>query len=204
MTLAVIGAGFGRTGTLSLKQALDQLGLGPCHHMEEVLKHPQRQVGLWNAALAGTPDWAAIFQGYQSAVDWPTAAFWRELAALYPYAKVILSTRSAERWFESISGTILALLSSPEKWPPHVRPVFEMAARAVGRSLPGDLDRETLIAAFDAHLAAVKASIPPARLLVFDVKDGWKPLCRFLGKPLPAMPFPRTNAKEEFWTLVQG
>ncbi len=205
MALKVVGGGLGRTGTMSLKLALEQLGLGPCHHMEEVLKDPVRQVPLWNAAIQGKPDWNAIFAGYNSAVDWPTAAFWRELAASYPQAKVILTVRGAESWYESISGTILALMSMPEQWPPPIRPVFEMATKIVReRSFPGGLDRDQIIQTFNAHVDAVKTAIPAERLLVYEVKEGWGPLCEFLGEPVPSTPFPKTNSKEEFWNLVNG
>jgi len=102
MTLSVFSAGFGRTGTMSLKLALEELGLGPCHHMDEVLHNGETQIPLWNDACAGRPDFEAIYRGYQSAVDWPTAAYWRELADAYPAAKVILSTRSAESWRASL------------------------------------------------------------------------------------------------------
>jgi hypothetical protein len=204
MTLSVFSAGFGRTGTMSLKLAIEELGLGPCHHMDEVLKNPEEQIPLWNAAYAGRPDFDAIYRGYAAAVDWPTAAYWRELAAHYPEARVILSSRSADSWVNSISQTILAILKAPETWPEPARPWLEMVTDVVvRRSLGGSTDAEGLLAAFRAHEAAVKAAIPPDRLLVFDVREGWEPLCRFLGKPVPATPFPRTNTKEEFFRLVE-
>jgi len=205
MSLAVFSAGFGRTGTLSLKLALEEIGLGPCHHMKEVVEHGETQIPLWNAAYAGRPDFEAIYRGYGSAVDWPTAAYWRELAAAYPEAKVILSTRSADSWCDSFSETILTILMAPEKWPAAAQPWLEMVANVVTRrSLGGRVDRDSLISTFEAHEAAVKASIPPDQLLVFEVREGWEPLCRFLGKPVPASPFPRTNSKEEFFELVKA
>jgi Sulfotransferase domain len=205
MSLAVFSAGFGRTGTMSLKLALEELGFGPCHHMDEVLANGVTQVPLWNAAYAGRPDFEAIYRNYRAAVDWPTAAYWRELAIAYPDAKVILSTRSAESWCNSFSGTILTILLAPETWPEPARPWLEMVTDVVvKRSLGGKTGKEDLIAVFNAHEAAVKATISPERLLVFDVRQGWEPLCRFLGKPVPATPFPRTNSKEEFFELVQA
>jgi len=204
MTLSVFSAGFGRTGTMSLKLALEELGFGPCHHMDEVLKNPEAQIPLWNAAYAGQPDFEVIYRGYTAAVDWPTAAYWRELAAYYPEARIILSSRSAESWVNSISQTILTILNAPETWPEPARPWLEMVTDVVvRRSLGGRTDPEGLLAAFRAHEAAVKAAIPPERLLVFDVRQGWEPLSRFLGKPVPATPFPRTNTKEEFFRLVE-
>jgi hypothetical protein len=204
MILEVVGAGVGRTGTYSLKLALEELGFGPCHHMEEVLKDPSRQIPLWSAAAEGKPDWEAIFQGYNSAVDWPTAAFWPELAAACPAAKVVLTTRNAERWYQSYSETILKFLSTANEAPPHLRAWFEMAFAVTARSgFGGKTTRDDIIKAFEDHEKTVRNSIPPDRLLAYEVKDGWEPLCRFLGKPVPSVPFPSSNNREEFWELVQ-
>lgn len=204
MTLSVFSAGFGRTGTMSLKLALEELGFGPCHHMDEVLHNGETQIPLWNEAYAGRPDFNAIYRGYRSAVDWPTAAFWRELSVAYPGARVILSTRSAESWCASFSGTILSVLNAPETWTENARPWLEMVVDVVvNRSLGGKTGPDDLIAAFNMQEAAVKAAISPDRLLVFDVRQGWEPLCEFLGRPAPSSPFPRTNSKEEFFELVR-
>jgi len=204
MTLEVFSAGFGRTGTMSLKLALEELGFGPCHHMDEVLANGETQIALWNEAYAGRPDFEAIYRGYRAAVDWPTAAYWRELAAAYPDAKVLLSSRTPESWAASFSGTILTILAAPETWPEPARPWLEMVTDVViERSLGGKTGQEDLVAAFEAHEAAVKSEIAPERLLVFDVRQGWEPLCRFLGKPVPSTPFPRTNSKEEFFKIVE-
>ncbi len=199
MTLKVIGAGFGRTGTLSLKRALEELGFGPCHHMAEVFKDRAHQVPLWNAALSGKADWNRVFDGFGSAVDWPSAAFWRELAEVYPDAKIILTTRNAENWFDSMSQTIFKLMSTAETAPDDVRPVLEMAANTVVRSLGGGLDRGSAIDCFNAHQEAVRSEIPASRLLVFEAKDGWEPLCRFLEVDVPQHDYPRTNDRAEFW-----
>lgn len=205
MTLKAISAGFGRTGTLSLKLALEELGLGPCHHMKEVLENGPVQVPLWHAVADGKPDFAAIYKGYASAVDWPTAAFWREVAAAYPEAKIILSTRSAEGWYSSFSETILTSLLAKDNWPPPAVPWLTMVYKVViDRSLGGRTDKDGVIAAFHAQEAAVKAAIPASRLLVHQAKDGWEPLCAFLGVPVPATPYPRTNSKEEFFQLMKG
>ncbi|MBI2717464.1 MAG: hypothetical protein HY245_11925 [Rhizobiales bacterium] len=205
MTLNVIGAGVGRTGTMSLKLALEQLGFGPCHHMEEVIKNPPLHVPLWVAAVQGKPDWKAAFQGYNSAVDWPTAAFWRELAAVNPRAKLILTTRSIESWYASFSETIYKLLGGRDQAPPHMRPLLDMAAGVTAKSgFVDGLDRDGIVGTFKGHADAVKKSIPADRLLVFEVKDGWPPLCRFLGRPIPAAPFPKSNNKEEFWDRIKG
>jgi|TARA_R110001606_G_scaffold82838_1_gene189552 hypothetical protein len=199
MTLSVISAGFGRTGTMSLKLALEELGLGPCHHMIEVIHNGEAQVPLWNAALAGKPDYAAIYDGYKSAVDWPSAAFWKELSDAYPEAKIILSSRSAESWYASISETILATVWAPETWPPQATEWFTMVSKVLERSFGDARDKDDLIATFHAHEANVKATIPPERLLVHSAKDGWGPLCAFLEVPVPLTPYPRTNSKEEFF-----
>ena len=199
-TLRIIGAGVGRTGTHSLKLALEHLGFGPCHHMEEVIKNPPVNVPIWAAAVEGKPDWEAAYKGYNSAVDWPTAAFWRELAEAYPKAKVILTVRSAESWYNSFSQTIFALVGSRDKAPPPMQPLLDMAIGVIKKTGFGGKSSQTdLMKAFDDHVIAVKASIPPDRLLVFEVKEGWEPLCKFLGLPVPSMAFPATNKKEEFW-----
>jgi hypothetical protein len=204
MTIEVIGAGVGRTGTYSLKLALEQLGFGPCYHMEEVLKDPARMIPLWNAALAGEPDWQTLFAGYGAAVDWPTAAFWRELAAAYPAAKVVLTARAAESWYQSYSQTIAKFMASANQAPPEVRPWFEMAFGVVRKSgFDDNASKDAVIATYDANLAALRSSLPPERLLVFDVKDGWPPLCTFLAQAVPATPFPRSNNREEFWELAR-
>jgi hypothetical protein len=199
-TIQVIGAGFGRTGTASLKAALEQLGLGPCDHMHENFDHPER-FPLWDAAVlskdVGEPiDWRPLLDGYRAVVDWPGAHFWRELAAVHPEAKVILTVRDPERWYESISATIF--------------PLCEQLKATEGPSLPGDIvvdrtffqrtaDRDYCLEVFREHIAAVQREIAPDRLLVFDVAEGWDPLCAFLGVPVPEHePFPRLNNTEEF------
>ncbi len=199
MTLSVFSAGFGRTGTMSLKLALEQLGFGPCHHMIEVIENGDAQVPLWNEALAGRADFEAIYAGYGAAVDWPTAAFWQELAAAYPDAKVILSSRSAESWYNSISETILATVWDEASWPPPAVEWFRMVSKVLERSFGAAKTKDELIANFLAHEAEVKAAIPADRLLVHSAKDGWDPLCAFLGVPVPDGDYPRTNSKEEFF-----
>ena len=181
MPLSVVSAGFGRTGTMSLMLALEQLGFGPCHHMDEVVANGATQVPLWNDAVGGAPDFEAIYAGYASAVDWPTAAFWRELADAYPQARFVLSSRSPDSWVRSFSETILTVLQDRDHWPPPAREWLEMVTRVViDRSLNGATDAAGLLAAFEAHEAAVKETIPPDRLLVPRAGDGWGPLCAFL------------------------
>jgi hypothetical protein len=205
MTMQVIGAGVGRTGTMSLRLALNQLGLGPCHHMEDVLKNMATQVPLWTDALNGNPNWSAIYSGFESAVDWPTAAFYRELAVEYPEAKFVLSVRSPESWAASFGATIYKALAGKENAPPEKRDWLVMAESIITSSgFPPGLDDDGLMYAFMRHNEMVKATIPANQLLEFEAKDGWEPLCEFLGTAVPDMPFPRTNNREEFWDLVSG
>jgi hypothetical protein len=186
MALNVIGAGLGRTGTYSLKLAINQIGLGLCHHMEEVLHSMATHVPLWSAAAAGKPDWPNIYDGYRSAVDWPTACFFRELVKEYPTAKFVLTRRDPEA-------------------PQEMRAWLQMASEVIAKTgFPLGLDRDELVQRFEAHNEAVKETIPASQLLVFEVKDGWEPLCNFLEVPVPDGDFPRTNHREEFWDRVNG
>jgi hypothetical protein len=203
--MKVIGLGVGRTGTYSLKKALERLGYGPCHHMEEVLQHKTEQVPLWAEAADGRPDWDAIYSGYESAVDWPTAGFARELAAAYPAAKFIVTVRSPESWAESYSATIGKVILMRTQLPPEMLDWLSMGDRVITRTgFPDGLSMPELAEAFKAHTEAVKASVPADQLLVYEVKDGWEPLCEFLGQPVPGDPFPRTNSRIEFWDLLSG
>jgi Sulfotransferase domain len=201
--LEVIGAGFGRTGTLSLKLALERLGFGPCYHMIELIDDPGR-LGLWEAALAGNADWEQIFRGYRATVDWPGVAFWRQLVARYPAAKVILTVRDRDSWYESARDSIYRVSSSP--WPADARgdPRRDFVIRLVWEKQFGGRfeDAEHAMAVFDEHYDAVRREVPADRLLEFHVRDGWQPLCDFLGVPVPDEPFPRTNDRQEFAARV--
>jgi hypothetical protein len=199
MTLKVVGSGLGRTGTLSLKAALNELGFGPCHHMGDVIRDMTTQVPLWKDAIAGCPDWNAIFDGYASAVDWPAASFYRELHTIYADAKFIHTVRSSQGWAESLSDTLYKNLvdsstapPSMQDWRKMVRSVLEMTG------VPMELSVEQLRLAFDAHSDAVKMAIPSTQPLVFDVEEGWEPLCKFLEAPVPQSPFPRINSRAAF------
>jgi hypothetical protein len=197
VALQVIGAGWGRTGTLSLKLALERLGF-PCHHMFEVITHPEHVPVFTAAARGETVDWNEVYADYAATVDWPGCAFWRELCAEYPDAKVVLSVRDPQRWFESYRATIYEPVA-------HGRPELgewnEMVRSAiVERSLHGEPhDRDAVIGAFERHNAEVRASVPPERLLVFEVAEGWEPLCAFLDRPVPDEPFPHVNDRAS-WT----
>ncbi len=205
MAMNVIGTGVGRTGTYSLKLALNQLGLGPCHHMEEVLHNMPVQVPLWATALDGSPDWQEIYGGYESTVDWPTACFFRELLEAYPDARFVLTHRSPESWADSFGSTIYRLIAGRDEAPPEMKAWLDMASGVIARTgFPDGLSREGLMQAFMAHNEAVKRAIPADRLLVYQVKEGWEPLCAFLGVPVPDTPFPRSNDRAEFWDRVAG
>ena len=208
MSLAIIGSGFGRTGTASLKRALEMLGFGPCHHMEEVLAHPE-QVAYWQAAIAGEPvDWDKVFSGYRSQVDWPGAHAWRQLAAAYPQAKVIHTLRPEDAWWNSFSATIGKVLEIYKQLPapPHVLAMMTAMEHAIVEQTFGcaPSDRARVLAAYRRRTEEVRTSIPRERLLVFDVSQGWEPLCAFLGVPVPSEAFPRTNSTQEFWQMVEG
>lgn len=198
MALKVIGAGLGRTGTLSLKFALERLGFGPCYHMINVLQSDEREkrVAHWNAVTTGDPPgWAAVFDGFQATVDWPACNYYRELMTEWPDAKVILSCRDdAERWYASTQATIFAVAEHPP-----------FVARLTTDVLGDDLhDRAACIAAYERHNAAVVAHVAPANLLVFRPDDGWGPLCAFLDVPAPEEPFPHVNTTEQFQAMTKA
>ncbi len=203
MTLKVIGAGFGRTGTLSLKTALEQLGFAPCHHMFEVLANPSQAAG-WLAAARGEPvDWQVLLAGYHAQVDWPGCALWRELLDAFPDAKVVLSVRDLDSWYDSFRSTIVRSLTEVEV--PDTAPDFQVVRQmsvetVVQRSLGGadPTDRAAVIAAHERHIDAVRATVPAQRLLEFRVTDGWEPLCAHLGVAVPDEPFPNVNDRAMF------
>ncbi len=201
--MKVISLGVGRTGTFSLKVALEQLGFGPCHHMSEVRAHMPAQLPLWSAAVQGRADWNAIYAGYESATDWPTAGFARELVAQYPKAKFILSVRSPDSWADSFSETIRRFLLERGRAKQEAQPWIDMVLGVLRRNgITDDLDVAGLRKAFVAHNEAVKALLPARQLLVYEVKQGWAPLCEYLGVPVPIEPFPRTNDRGECWERV--
>ncbi|MFT5012006.1 MAG: hypothetical protein ACJAX5_002332 [Patiriisocius sp.] len=201
MTLKVIGAGFGRTGTLSLKVALEKLGFNPCHHMMEVFGKPDH-IALWQAAAEGKQaDWPAIFEGYEAAVDWPVCSFWKELSEVYPAARFILSQRDTDKWFASASATIFKGMNRNDD-DPHLRMVKQLI---VENTFGGDIENaEHAKAIFEAHNAEVLATLPAERVLVFEASDGWQPLCEFLGVDVPDEPYPRTNSTEDFQKRVKS
>lgn len=205
MAIKIIGVGLGRTGTYSLKLAISQLGHGPCHHMEEVVKKMDSQVPLWSEAVNGNADWAEIYEGYNSAVDWPTASFFHELIKEYPKAKFILTERNPENWADSFGSTIYKLIEGKNNAPKIMHNWIDMCIDVLNKSgVPLGLDRNGLINGFIAHNNAVKKEIPKEQLLIYQVKQGWEPLCDFLNAPVPNETFPKTNNREEFWELIKA
>ena len=197
MALKIVGAGFGRTGTLSLKNALEMLGFGPCYHMFEVVERPDHIAAWHRLAFGDAMDWDLLFKDFQSTVDWPTARYWRELADYYPQAKVLLSVRDPEAWYKSVTDTIYRGLTMrmPDNVPEPRRHQMAMARRIVLEDTFDNRfeDKAHAIEVLNRYNQTVREAINPARLLVFDVKEGWEPLCRFLGVAQPDEPFPRLN-----------
>lgn len=209
--LKVIGVGFGRTGTTSTAEALEMLGFGPCHHMVELFARPET-IPVWQRKADGEPvGWDELLGGYKSTLDWPSAYYWRELIEAYPQAKVLLTVRDADRWYDSVRNTIYHVRPTAEhEMPPDVRARFEAQPQRWGQAKLADqlvweqtfggrfTDREHAIGVYQAHNAEVRATVPAERLLEFDVAHGWRPLCEFLGVEAPAVPFPRLNSSEDF------
>jgi hypothetical protein len=198
--LKVVGAGLGRTGTHSLKVALEQVLGEPCYHMIEVFGHPEH-VPLWHQAVRGRmPDWNELFAGYGAAVDWPSAAFWEQQAAAYPDAVILLSTRDTESWWRSCDNTIFEVFRTsdqnmPDNWTAMVTDLFHAFA--------GDtVDQASAIAAYERHNDHVRATAPADRLVEWHPGDGWEPICHALGVAVPDEPFPHVNSTAEFRAMV--
>lgn len=199
--MEVIGVGFGRTGTMSLKASLEILGLGPCYHMIEVFPRGPSAFPLWEQASSGSPDWDAIFDGFSSTTDFPACTFWKELADHYPRAKLVLTVRDPEAWFRSTQETIFA---------PHW--IEYLPNSMAGCFMQGTIndyfdgrmhDRDFLIQRFNEHVADVQANISSERLLTFEVSQGWEPLCNFLEVPVPDVEFPRINDTEATQGIIR-
>ena len=195
MTLRVVGAGVGPTGTHSLKLALEQLLGGPCHHMTEVLENPD-QVPTWTDAIDGRPvDWSTLLGAYVASVDWPGASLWPELLAANPDALVLLSVRDPESWYRSGSNTIFLIITNP---PPHLQPWMSALRRLLHDRFSDQLDDPVaMIDAYERHNAEVRARVPSEQLLEWTATDGWEPICERLGLPAPEQPFPLTGTTDE-------
>lgn len=199
MTLRLIGAGLPRTGTTSLREALGHLLGGPVHHMSTALRRPE-DAPVWVAAIHGDPPvWDDFLAGYVAGVDAPFSTCWRDLAAAYPDAPVLLSRRdSAETWLRSMEPTVLArtrrVLATGDESDPLVA-LFG----AIFHGILDDLDDPAaMMAGYERHLAAVRAEIAPERLVEWQPADGWEPLCRALDVPVPDVPFPHENSTPDY------
>ena len=217
--MKIIGAGFGRTGTTSLKAALEALGFGPSYRLDEVFKHPE-QVAFWEAACRGERvDWEGFFAGYGLAVDWPAFSFYGELMEAFPEAPVILTVRNPGRWYESVRSTIygihkLSAGPAPVRLAFALAGLFAPAVTGIPRLADAILwdglfdgrfeDRSYAIEMFHRHNEEVRRRVPPERLLVYDVKEGWAPLCDFLGVEVPDEPFPHLNHTREMRRRLLG
>lgn len=200
MTLKVIGAGLGRTGTTSLKLALEQLLGGPCYHMREVFQN-EGHAALWHQAVReGTTAWERIFDGFAAAVDWPVSAFWQELAVVYPEAIIVHSERDPLSWWQSADATIFPSVRGDAPLPPEmVDEWLPMVQDLVKIRFDGDINEAaSAMAAFERHNAHVRATAPPDRLVLWRPGDGWEPLCRALDLPVPEAPYPHANSRQEF------
>ena len=217
--MKVIGAGFGRTGTASLKDALEELGFGPCYHMTDVFENPGH-ADFWRAAWRGEPvDWDGVLGGYEATVDWPGCTFYEELMERHPDAKVLLSVRDPERWYESTRSTIYEL-GRISTGSPFSRLGFALTSRlAFGRFKTGQApmteeivwrgtfggsfeDKDHAMEVFNRHNEEVRRRVPKERLLVYEVKQGWGPLCEFLGVEVPDKPFPHLNDAADMRRLI--
>jgi hypothetical protein len=218
MSLQIIGAGFGRTGTKSLQLALETLGYGKCYHMEALLRNPEGVKHWADAYNESSVNWNALFQGYNSIVDFPGSMYYKELHNYYPEAKVILSVRDPESWYQSALKTIYAFDPGPAI---KIKLLLKMPFSSTARNLfkviqlndksiwkkffEGKFeDKAYAINKFNTHIEEVKQTIPENQLLIFEAKDGWQPLCEFLNKPIPETPYPRSNKGENFHEWATG
>lgn len=208
--MKVIGAGFGRTGTMSLKAALEQLGVGPCFHMIDLIRDPS-PLPYWQAAAAGEDvDWREAMAGWESSVDWPGCSFWEQLLETWPDAPVLLSVRDPEAWYRSCTNSIhaakeLALrgeLEGNSENPPSPEVLAMINDLIWNGTFDGRfLDKQHALDVFQRHVDAVRGRVPVDQLLIYEVGQGWEPLCEFLGVPVPEVPFPHLNDTATFRTM---
>lgn len=208
--MKVIGAGFGRTGTMSLKAALEQLGAGPCFHMIDLVRDPA-PLPQWKVAASGQRvDWTQILDGWESTVDWPGCSFWRDMVETWPDAPVLLSVRDPEAWYRSCENSIHAAkemaLAGELEGNTEDAPDPEVIQFINGLIWNGTFDgrfleRDYALRVFEEHNEAVKAAVPADRLLVYEISQGWEPLCEFLEVPVPDTPMPHLNDTASFRTM---
>ncbi len=201
MTLNVIGVGFGRTGTKSLQLAIERLGIGRCYHMGEILRNPEH-ASLWtNAAEGKTINWEVLFAGYSATVDWPGSFFWREFSIAYPKAKVILTVRDSGKWYKSMYETIFQSMQNAQKSSNQTDDNLLTMAKKIVLEQTFDSrfgEKSHAIAVYERHNEEVQRTIPKEQLLVYEVAQGWEPLCCFLECPVPDVVFPRSNTSETY------
>ena len=203
----VIVAGMSRTGTKSIKQALEILygNNARAYHMTEVLNQP-KHLEIWSDLAFGRRQvsqqvWEQLLDGYIATTDMPCAFYFKELAEAFPNAKVVLTVRDESEWFESFCRLLvvvhrfqyLRFLPPLNRFWPYGTKLNQMVFgdRAFERSEPV---REVFIEAYRQHNERVRQSIAPDRLLEFNVQQGWKPLCEFLELDVPQSDFPHSNA----------
>jgi len=204
MALKIIGAGFGRTGTSSLQTALEILGYVPCYHMRNYLKMPEH-IPLWNDLLTGQmTDWDVIFKDYQATVDWPSTYFWQELADRYPEAKIILTVRDAEAWYMSMQNTIYPVCIKPLPECTEARARHQFIRQMIRYNTFNDRmeDKAYTIKVYEEHNRTIQCLVESNRLLVYEISEGWPPLCDFLACSMPNEPFPHLNNRSEFQTMI--
>lgn len=207
--LKLINAGLGRTGTTSLKVALERLGFGPCYHMFDIISNPER-LAQWESIVcdAQQPDWAAVFDGYTSAVDGPPAIYYGQIMEAYPEAKILLTVRDAERWYRSTHDTLYQFALRSMQDPPEIGSMQHRLYRMVDTMIWSGLfsgrfsDEEYAMDVFRNHNDEVVRNVDPKNLLVYDVKQGWEPLCAFLGVGVPSEDFPHVNDTESMRKLL--
>lgn len=203
MALRVVGAGLGRTGTHSQKLALERLLGAPCYHMIETFGRPD-DIPVWHRAVNGDlPDWHTFLADYAAAVDWPVAAFWRELSDAFPDAIVLLSTRDIDSWWTSASNTIFQVVGNEVAAEEITGAQQSMAVDMLTkRFTPHWMEEDEAKRAFEQHNADVRASIPDDRLVEWQPGDGWDPICNALGLPVPDEPYPHVNTTADFRAMT--
>jgi hypothetical protein len=212
MGLKVIGTGQARTGTTTLKLALEHLGFGKCYHMYELMNHPDHLIYFEKAERGEIVNWDQLFTDYYSACDYPIVGFYKQILEKYDDAKVIHTTRDAESWFKSMTDTVFwAIKPSPGRmfnmmirlpFSSTLRKrlnILKFNERMVSKFFGEDFkNKEEVIRNFNEYDKQVFNTIPKEKILVYDVKNGWEPLCKFLKVPVPSIPFPKSNTKDEF------
>jgi hypothetical protein len=203
MAMRVVGAGLGRTGTHSQKLALERLLGAPCYHMIETFGRPD-DIPVWHRAVNGDlPNWRTVLADYAAAVDWPVAAFWREIGDAFPDAIVLLSTRDVDAWWTSASNTIFKVVGNEVAAEEITGAQQSMAADMLTkRFTPRWMEEDEAKRAFEQHNADVRAAIPGDRLVEWQPGDGWEPICNALGLPVPDEPYPHVNTTADFRAMT--